>query len=107
MTERPTSSGERSLAARLALSRLATRASMVSERGWPLVLPLLVLVSLFLSFSWFGLFLRLPDAPRIRLLILFALAAIAALYPLRFFRMPTAAEVDRRIEAANALLHSP
>ncbi|NUS18270.1 MAG: TIGR02302 family protein, partial [Mesorhizobium sp.] len=107
MTERPTSSGERSLAGRLALSRLATRASMVSERGWPLVLPLLILVSLFLSFSWFGLFPRLPDAARIGLLVLFALAAVAALCPLRFFRIPTAAEVDRRIEAANALLHSP
>ncbi|RAZ73689.1 TIGR02302 family protein [Mesorhizobium atlanticum] len=107
MTERPTSSGERSLAGRLALSRLATRASMVFERGWPLVLPLLVVASLFLSFSWFGLFPRLPDAARIGFLILFALAGIAALYPLRFFRMPSAAEIDRRIEAANQLLHSP
>lgn len=114
MTERPISGGERGqtsdqrgLAGRLALSRLATRTSMIVERGWPLVLPLLVVASLFLSFSWFGLFPRLPDAARIGLLILFALAAIAALYPLRFFRMPSAAEIDRRIEAANALLHSP
>jgi len=107
MTQRPISSGERGLAGRLALSRLTTRASMVFERGWPLVLPLLVVISLFLSFSWFGLFPRLPDVVRIGLLILFALAAVAALYPLRFFRMPSAAEVDRRIEAANELLHSP
>ena len=107
MTQRPISSGERGLAWRLALSRLTTRASMVFERGWPLVLPLLVVISLFLSFSWFGLFPRLPDAARIGLLILFALAAIAALYPLRFFHMPSATEVDRRIEAANELLHSP
>ncbi|MDX8442609.1 TIGR02302 family protein [Mesorhizobium australafricanum] len=107
MTQRPISSGERGLAWRLALSRLATRASMIFERGWPLVLPLLVVVSLFLSFSWFGLFPRLPDAARIGLLVLFALAAIAALYPLRFFRVPSAAEVDRRIETANALPHSP
>ncbi|MBN9551350.1 MAG: TIGR02302 family protein [Alphaproteobacteria bacterium] len=77
------------------------------ERAWPLVLPLLIVVSLFLSFSWFGLFPRLPDVARIGLLILFALAALAALYPLRFFRMPSAAEVDRRIEAANELPHSP
>jgi len=92
---------------RLALSRVATRASMVFERAWPLVLPLLVVASLFLSFSWFGLFPRLPDVARIGLLILFALAAVAALYPLRFFRMPSAVEVDRRIEAANELPHSP
>lgn len=107
MTERPTSSGERGLAGRLALSRLATRASILFERAWPLVLPLLIVVSLFLSFSWFGLFPRLPDAARIGLLILFALASVAALYPLRFFRLPSAAEIDRRIEAANELLHSP
>ncbi|MBZ9843682.1 TIGR02302 family protein [Mesorhizobium sp. CA5] len=114
MTERPISSGERSrasdgrgFAGRLALSRLATRASMTFERAWPLVLPLLVVASLFFSFSWFGLFPRLPDAARIGLLILFGLAAVAALYPLRFFRMPSAAEIDRRIEAANELLHSP
>jgi uncharacterized protein (TIGR02302 family) len=107
MTERPISGGERGLAWRLALSRFATRASMVFERAWPLVLPLLIVVSLFLSFSWFGLFPRLPDVARIGLLILFALAAVAALYPFRFFRMPSAAEVDRRIEAANELPHSP
>ena len=107
MTQRPISGGERGLAGRLALSRLATRAAMIFERGWPLLLPLLIVASLFLSFSWFGLFARLPDAARIGLLILFALSAIAALYPLRFFRLPSAAEVDRRIEAANELLHSP
>ncbi|TIV69860.1 MAG: DUF4175 domain-containing protein, partial [Mesorhizobium sp.] len=106
MTE-PISSGERGLAGRLALSRLATRASMILERGWPLLLPLAVVASLFLSVSWLGLFQRLPDLARIGLLILFAISALAALYPLRFFRIPSAAEVDRRIEAANELLHSP
>ncbi|UCI08837.1 TIGR02302 family protein [Mesorhizobium sp. B1-1-8] len=106
MTER-TSSGERGLAGRLALSRLATRASMIFERGWPLLLPLAIVASLFLSLSWLGLFPRLPETARIGLLILFAAAALAALYPLRFFRMPSAAEIDRRVEAANDLLHSP
>ncbi|RWA65123.1 TIGR02302 family protein [Mesorhizobium sp.] len=107
MTQRPTSSGDRGLAGRLALSRLATRTSMLVERGWPLLLPLLVLASLFLSISWLGLFPLLPDVVRIGVLIVFAGAALAALYPLRFFRWPSAAEIDRRIEAANELLHSP
>ncbi|MDX8479002.1 TIGR02302 family protein [Mesorhizobium sp. VK24D] len=106
MTERPTSS-ERGLAGRLALSRLATRTSMIFERGWPLLLPLAVVAGLFLSVLWLGLFQRLPDPARIGLLILFAVSALAALYPLRFFRIPSAAEVDRRIEAANELQHSP
>ncbi|TSE02633.1 TIGR02302 family protein [Mesorhizobium intechi] len=106
MTQRPTSS-DRGLAGRLALSRLATRVSMTVERGWPLLLPLILVASLFLSISWFGVFSRLPDIARIGLVAAFGLAGLAALYPLRFFRLPAAAEVDRRIEAANGLLHSP
>jgi uncharacterized protein (TIGR02302 family) len=106
MTQRPTSS-DRGLAGRLALSRLATRLSMMVERGWPLLLPLIIVASLFLSISWFGVFSRLPDVVRIGLVVAFGVAGLAALYPLRFFRLPGAAEVDRRIEAANKLLHSP
>ncbi|RWE41717.1 MAG: DUF4175 family protein, partial [Mesorhizobium sp.] len=107
MTQRPIFSNDRGLAGRLALSRLATRVAMTVERGWPLLLPLVVVAALFLSASWFGIFPRLPDVVRIGLVALFGLAGLAALYPLRFFRMPGAAEVDRRIEAANKLLHSP
>lgn len=107
MTQRPTLSSDRSLAGRLALSRLATRVSIVVERGWPLLLPLIIIASLFLSVSWLGLFPLLPDMARIGVVAAFAIAALAALYPLRFFRMPSSAEVDRRIEAANELLHSP
>lgn len=107
MTQRPTSSSDRGLAGRLALSRLATRVSMTVERGWPLLLPLVIVASLFLSISWLGLFPRLPDMVRIGLVAAFAIAGLAALYPLRFFKLPSAAEIDRRIEAANNLLHSP
>ncbi|WP_027061748.1 TIGR02302 family protein [Mesorhizobium loti] len=107
MTERPSFSNDGGLAGRLALSRLATRVSMMVERGWPLLLPLIIVASLFLSISWFGIFSRLPDVVRIGLVAAFGIAALAALYPLRFFHMPGAAEVDRRIEAANQLLHSP
>ncbi len=107
MTERPISSDDRSLAGRLALSRLATRVSMTVERGWPLILPLLIVASLFISLSWLGFFPRLPDIARIFLVAAFGIATLAALYPLRFFKLPSAAEVDRRIEAANELLHSP
>ncbi|RUZ73561.1 DUF4175 family protein, partial [Mesorhizobium sp. M7A.F.Ca.US.006.01.1.1] len=107
MTQRPTFSSDRGFAGRLALSRLATRVSMMVERGWPLLLPLVIVASLFLTISWLGLFSRLPDTARIGLVAGFAIAALAALYPLRFFRLPGAAEIDRRIEAANQLLHSP
>ncbi|RWB33340.1 TIGR02302 family protein [Mesorhizobium sp.] len=107
MTQRPTFTSDRSLAGRLALSRLATRVSMTVERGWPLLLPLVIVASLFLSVSWLGLFLLLPDTARMSLMAVFGIAALAALYPPRFFRVPTSAEIDRRIEAANQLLHSP
>ena len=92
---------------RLAGTRLATRAAMVAERFWPLVLPILLVTGLFLAASWFGLFRLLPDAGRYAALTLFGVAALAALYPLRFFRLPTDRQVDRRIETANALEHAP
>lgn len=107
MTERPTSGTDRSLAARLTASRLVTRAVIGIERAWPLVLPFLLVVALFLSAAWLGLFTHLPDMARFGLVALFGLAALAALYPLRFFKLPTASEIDTRIETANALLHSP
>ncbi|MGB3538106.1 MAG: DUF4175 family protein, partial [Mesorhizobium sp.] len=107
MTERPEISYGHGLSARLAASRFATRCSMIAERGWPLVLPVLVVVSLFFSLSWLGLFPRMPDTLRLGVVAVFGIAALAALYPLRYFRLPMAVEVDRRIEAANALLHSP
>lgn len=92
---------------RLARTRSATRIAMIVERGWPLVLPLLIAISLFLTVSWFGLFRLLPDWGRIGLAAALGLAALAALYPLRHFRNPTPAEIDRRIERANQLEHAP
>ncbi len=107
MTRRPANSNDDSFVGRLAISRLATRLSMIVERGWPLLLPLIAVAGLFLSVSWFGLFARMPDVLRLAVLAIFGLATLSALYPLRFFRLPAEAEIDRRIEAANALLHEP
>ncbi|KRA00336.1 hypothetical protein ASD64_01855 [Mesorhizobium sp. Root157] len=107
MTEKSAESTHRNLPAGLALSRAATRLAMIIERGWPLVLPLVIVASLFASLSWFGLLGRMPDVPRLVLVAAFGITALAALSPLRRFRLPLAAEVDRRIESANKLLHSP
>jgi uncharacterized protein (TIGR02302 family) len=98
---------DKGLFSRLYRTRSMTRAAMVVERGWPLVLPILLVAGLFLSVSWFGLFRVAPDWLRIGLTVLFGLAALAALFPLRVFRMPTEAEIDRRIEQANGLMHTP
>lgn len=111
MTDRPDASTPARLTpglpGRLILSRMGTRAAMIAERFWPLVLPLIVVTGLFVSLSWFGLMARLSDWPRVAVMSAFALAALVALWPLRFFRLPSTAEVDRRIEAANGLAHSP
>lgn len=100
-------STERSFAKSLLKTRLATRLIMIIERGWPLVLPLLVVISLFLSVSWLGLFRLVPDVARFVVLGLFVVAVLASLWPLKWFRSPTWAEIDRRIESANELLHTP
>jgi len=88
-------------------TRAAARATVLVERLWPLLLPLAIVVSLFVSLSWLGVFRALPDWPRLGLIGLFALAGLAALWPLRHFRRPGIGEIDRRIEAANALRHAP
>jgi len=80
---------------------------MIVERGWPLILPLLAVFGLFLCLSWLGVFRLLPDAARLALALGLGMAAIAALWPLGYYRHPTAAEVDRRIERANRLAHTP
>jgi len=107
MTETNGSVPDLALTARLARTRLAVRATVIVERGWPLVLPLLLVGCLFLSLSWLGVFRMLPDMARLGLLIVFGLAFLASLYPLRFYRAPAAAEIDRRIEHANRLVHTP
>jgi uncharacterized protein (TIGR02302 family) len=92
---------------RLMRTRAATRAAIVVERLWPLALPALLVLGLFLAVAWFGLLRMLPDWPRYALGGLFVLALLAALWPLRSYRRPEAAEVDRRIERFNALQHAP
>src|SRR5690606_4214705 len=95
------------LLARLARTRAAVRVAIVVERLWPLILPFVVVVSLFVSLSWLGAFRVAPDWARLALLAVLVVAGLAALYPLRLFRAPAASEVDRRIELANRLEHAP
>jgi len=107
MAERKSLSDISGFSGRLARTRWFTRAAVVLERLWPLVLPVLVVASLFLSLSWLGAFRLMPDTLRLVVSIVFGAATLGALYPLRYFRAPTAAEIDRRIEHANELAHNP
>ena len=98
---------DRGIASRLKRTRAAVGLALAVERLWPLALPLLIAAALFASASWFGLFRLMPDWLRVAVAALFGLAALAALVPLRLYRRPSAGEIDRRIERANALEHAP
>lgn len=87
--------------------RASARLVMTAERLWPLLLPFLVVVCVCLSVAWLGLLRVLPDGGRIAALAAAAVLLIVSLYPLRFFRKPTPGEVDRRLESANRLAHTP
>jgi uncharacterized protein (TIGR02302 family) len=107
MTETTIVSDSHAHSGRLARTRFATRAAIMVERLWPLLLPVLLVIAMFLSLSWLGLFRLMPDTLRLAIAAAFGIGALAALYPLRFFRRPTAVEIDRRIERANLLEHNP
>jgi uncharacterized protein (TIGR02302 family) len=91
----------------LARARRLTGLSMVLERLWPLVLPLLLVVAVFLAVSWAGLFRHVPEAMRLALAFIFAVSAVAAFAPLLWYRAPRAEDIDNRIETTNALAHAP
>lgn len=92
---------------RLWRTRSVTRAAMVVERLWPLALPALIVAALFLTVAWFGLFALVPSWLRIALLVVFGFGLAAAAWPLTRYCAPGPAEIDRRIERANALQHAP
>lgn len=92
---------------RLRRTRGFASAAMVVERLWPLMLPLLIVASLYLIVAWFGIFRLVPDWARIAIAAVFAIAALASLWPLSRFRLPAATEIDKRIERVNELRHTP
>lgn len=99
--------GPQTLLQRLQRTRSVAYAVEGWGRIWPLLLPVLIAIALYLAATWFGLFRLVPDWARIALLTVFGLAGLASLWPLRQARMPTAEEVDRRIERVNRLEHTP
>ena len=107
MTETTIVNDSHAHSGRLARTRFATRAAITVERLWPLLLPVLLVVAMFVSLSWLGLFRLMPETLRLAFAVAFGIVALAALYALRFFRRPTVVEIDRRIERANRLEHNP
>lgn len=90
---------------RIAGKRSLALISMVLERALVAGLPALAVIALYIALSWLGVIRQLPDMAKIAAGILFAAALLAAVVPLRRFRMPTRAEADRRLEDNSRLPH--
>jgi len=83
------------------------RWSIFWERLWPALARLAVVVGLFLTVSWLGLWLFLPPLARAAGLLLFAALALAAIVPFVFLRLPAVAEALRRLDRGSGVLHRP
>ncbi|UNF29062.1 TIGR02302 family protein [Bartonella krasnovii] len=77
------------------------------ERVWVRLLPFFLVLSLFCSFSWLGLFGVLGYWSHWLLLGVLLVCTGASLFFLIGFRFPTMREVDHRLERVNNLKHKP
>ncbi|EJF74647.1 TIGR02302 family protein [Bartonella alsatica] len=77
------------------------------ERIWVRLLPFLLVLSLFCSLSWFGIFSILDYWPHLLLLGLMLFSALASLFFLIRFRFPTTREINQRLERVNGLKNQP
>ncbi|MEH2587140.1 TIGR02302 family protein [Bradyrhizobium sp. AZCC 1721] len=95
--------------ARLQLTQALQRAqyAIAWERTWPGLVRFLSVIGLFLVVSWAGLWLALPFLARAICLGLFALAALAALFPLVRFRWPSREEALSRLDRGTGIRHRP
>jgi uncharacterized protein (TIGR02302 family) len=94
---------------RLRLAQALRRAqyAIAWERSWPHLARLLTVAGLFLVASWIGLWLALPFVARAIGLGLFALAALAALFPLLRFRWPSRQQGLTRLDHGTGIRHRP
>ncbi|MDW8313407.1 MAG: DUF4175 family protein [Rhodovarius sp.] len=94
--------------ARLSRRRRLARLVLLWERLWPSLWPVLGVSGLFLLLALLGLPALLPPWLHVTVLAAFALALAAVLHrALREWRLPTAAEAERRLELASGLAHQP
>jgi uncharacterized protein (TIGR02302 family) len=89
--------------------RLVGRArwSLLWEQTWPRVWLPVSIVLLFLTLSWFGLWLDAPPLWRMIGLGFFALAFLASLWPLLRIQMPNRAKALDRLDRDTGLKHGP
>ncbi|WP_034453236.1 TIGR02302 family protein [Bartonella quintana] len=77
------------------------------ERIWIRLLPFFLVLSLFCSLSWLGIFGILGYWPHLLLLGLMLFSVVGSLFFLVSFRFPTVGEVNRCLEQANNLKNQP
>src|SRR5215468_7179829 len=99
--------GDVAARSQLGLALRRARWSIFWERLWPPLARLAVVIGLFLTVSWLGLWLFLPPLARAAGLLAFAALAIAAIVPFAFLRMPVASEALRRLDRGSGILHRP
>lgn len=87
--------------------RILTWGILLFERVWIRLLPLLLVLSLFCSLSWLGIFGVLGYWSHWLLLGVLLVCAGASLFFLIGFRFPTMRDVDHRLERVNGLKHQP
>jgi uncharacterized protein (TIGR02302 family) len=94
---------------RLQLTQALRRAeyAIAWERSWPHLARLLTVAGLFLVVSWAGLWLVLPFMARAAGLGLFVVLALAALFPLVWFRWPSRQEALGRLDRGTGIRHRP
>ncbi|MET3559450.1 uncharacterized protein (TIGR02302 family) [Bartonella japonica] len=87
--------------------RILTWFILSFERIWIRLLPFLLVLSIFCSLSWFGVFGLLGYWTHLLLLVFFLFTSVGSLFFLIRFRFPTMREVNQRLERANGLKNQP
>ncbi|WP_144751865.1 TIGR02302 family protein [Bartonella saheliensis] len=80
---------------------------LLFERIWGRLLPFFLVLSLFCSLSWLGIFSILSYWPHLLLLGLMLFLAVGSLFFLQGFRFPKMKEVHQRLEQVNGLKNQP
>lgn len=109
MSEGPASSPARTDDLEKRLKRLVTHArwSLWWEEAWPRLWVPLSIVCLFLTLSWFGLWLDATPFWRSTGLALFAAAFLLSLWPLARLRSPERSHALDRLDRDSGLKHGP
>ena len=102
-TPDPQLQGEQLLARKLAF----TKTTLFLEDLWLKLWPLFIVLALFIIASLYELWGHLSPLAHRGALLIFALAALAALYPLKSIRWPNQNAALKRLDRGNTLPHQP